>query len=39
MLKFKFGAWAVVFMLAVLSFSACDEMMKRTIRLPTLLRH
>lgn len=25
MLKFKFGAWAVVFMLAVLSFSACDD--------------
>ena len=25
MLKFKFGAWAVVFMLAVLCLSACDD--------------
>ena len=25
MLKFKFGAWAVVLMLTALSFSACDD--------------
>ena len=25
MLKFKFGAWAVVLMLTAFSFSACDD--------------
>lgn len=39
MLRFKFGAWAVVLMLAALSFGACsdeDDDIRLSIRLPIL---
>ena len=37
MLKFKFGAWAVVLMLTAFSFSACDDNDDETyIRMPRM---
>ena len=39
MLKFKFGAWAVVLMLTAFSFSACDDNDDETYNPPGQTQH